>query len=136
MAEMVTIEIPDDVDPIQYLRGCIVEQEHTSDLDESCDIGGDHLREIDDYYDRLEIMETEAKMEELVVQSKLYSDQEYTLEEVEERNPDALEIIHKGNYYRARQMDPDECDPESFVTIAPSESTRLIMCNTEEEPEE
>jgi len=56
--------VPDDeFDRKQLEKGINVELEHTDDPEIAKDIAKDHLMEMNDYYDRLEEMEEEAKKE-------------------------------------------------------------------------
>lgn len=57
----------DKFDQEQLRMGRDVEMEHTNDPDVSREIAGDHLTEIDDYYTRLAIMESEAESEDRYV---------------------------------------------------------------------
>lgn len=47
----------------QLAKGIAIEMEHTDDFNVALEIAKDHLMEFDDYYDRLEDMEEEAKEE-------------------------------------------------------------------------
>ena len=49
-----------DFDPKELAMGVKVELEHTDDLGIATEISMDHLKEIDDYYTRLDKMEEEA----------------------------------------------------------------------------
>lgn len=52
---------PEDFDPKELKKGIKIEMEHTNDPDLAKEIAMDHLKEIPDYYTRLEKMEKEAK---------------------------------------------------------------------------
>ncbi len=55
-------DAPDtDFKPDQLDMGIKIEQEHTDDLNLAKRIAKDHLKEIPDYYTRLEKMENDAK---------------------------------------------------------------------------
>ena len=50
-------------DPEELAEGIEVELEHTDDIDKAIEIAKDHLKELPDYYSRLEEMEEEGKNE-------------------------------------------------------------------------
>lgn len=60
-------KLPKDFDAKQLAKGIKVEMEHTDDKDLAREIAMDHLTEIPDYYDRLEVMEKNASLENQLV---------------------------------------------------------------------
>ena len=72
----------------------------------------------------------------LALQTKLYNINYYTMQEVQKRNPEALEIVMEGNNFRVRQINPSDCIPGTYVSKKISDANTLVFCKVWPEDEE